>query len=161
MYPPPPPLKTNNQKICFLFFTILLCGVVAVSVINKQCEPHTKCEPIDIYFRWSEVRRYLTRNLLANIPDVYYGTTLKVRRCLYFMTPCNVNEELCVTAENAYNVGTITLTSKSDNKTSGYCHVLFVEDNKCECTNQTKYVKERDLPWDLPPFIDYEFVKIK
>ena len=115
-----------------------------------------KCEPTDVFIRWSEVRKYLINNLNEKIPDSLEGTSLRVRRCLYFTSSCNDSEALCLVSKEETVMRNITLTRKR--QIYGYYNIFLVQHSECVCTNETANKDDMDYPWEVP-FITYVNLK--
>ena len=130
---------------------------VEQALCEKEEDDLPKCHPMDVFIRWSVIRQYLLKNVGASIPNIYEGTPLRVRRCLYFMTSCSYSEALCLASNDDLTVGIVTVTSGDE--VFGYYHLLFTEDIECTCTNKTAKKDSVDYPWEPPFIIAYEFVK--
>ena len=158
-YSPEPHVETLMKPTVNRVSEDIENGVESDSSTRTKREALTdfpSCHPKDVFVRWSIIRLYLLKYRGKNIPNIYEGTPLKVRRCLYFMATCSYDEALCLTSSENLVVRTITL--KSSGKVVGYYHILFSEDVECTCTNNTAQKDSIDYPWDPPFIIDSKFV---
>ena len=125
-----------------------------------------KCEPKDVFIEWSEIRNYLVRYKNENIPDIFYGTALRVRRCLFFMTDCSHfffgENRWCLTSNEKFSTRNVTLIRNDDGKKTifGYYELIFPEDSACVCTSDSTYRYTSDSPSDPPPIYRSKFIRV-
>lgn len=119
---------------------------------NEEEENFLKCHPVNVFIKWSLIRMYLIKNLKKQIPNIYKGASLKVRRCLPFMTNgCDFKEKsVCSVIKEEVVNRNITLMTHNGNLFK-YYEILFVQHKECACNEMDR---NNDYPYD-PPVIYY------
>ena len=120
-----------------------------------------KCEPMYVFISWLKVKKYVKKHYpqeFINIPKRIEGSSLQVKKCLYFMTSCGLSDEFCLKLieKNSVRVGNI----KSDNKLIGYYQITIIEDYECICTNDKLNKKETVYPWKTPDILNFSLNRL-
>ena len=158
------PLSHQEQKIHYptkreICCMILFLGfvIVIILLVAKEKEISLKYHPVNVFIKWSSIRKYLINNFNKMIPNIYNGTSLKVRRCLHFMTnACDFCEKsLCKVSEEEIVVEYITLTYNGN--LSEYYAILFAQHKACNCIEKSR---DADLSDDPLVIRDGRFIKL-